>query len=116
MYSVTGGRNSASMEENDNLPACVNHTLSSHFFHLPFCGFKMGYIFTVIPDYCIDDSQKLSGNRHKGLHLFHAPIRQSCVIIMHDPILSDRLDRHIIEDFPEKTSSPFGDPPLPVVL
>ena len=57
MYSVTGGHLSASMEENDDLSACmiIPYAACSLFYHPPFGGLVLSHIVPVIPHDGMDD-------------------------------------------------------------
>jgi len=63
------------------------------FYHLPFYGFQVGCIFSIIPYDCVDDFQKLPGNSRESHHPFH--LGKPCVIIMPNAVVSDGLDCRI---------------------
>lgn len=53
--SETGGRLSASMEENEDLPAYVECTLCCLVYHHPLWRFVIVQVVTVIPHHRMDD-------------------------------------------------------------
>ena len=59
------------------------------------------HIVSVISDDRMDDPQELSCHGHQRLQSQHASVRESCIIVIHDPVLSDHLDSSIVEDLPE---------------
>jgi hypothetical protein len=111
MDSEREGRLSASMEENDDLPAC-RVTLGSHFYHPSFAGLVLSHVVTVIPHDGMDDPQELPGYGDERPHPLHNPAGEPRIIVIHDPIFSDHLDCCIEQDLPQKASAPLGYPSL----
>jgi hypothetical protein len=77
MYSEVGGRFNASMEENDDLPACA-HLLCSLFLQPPLGGLVLSHIVSVISHDDVDDPQEFLRYGDERPHPFHARAGQSC--------------------------------------
>jgi hypothetical protein len=62
------------------------------------------------------NTQKLAGDGHQSLHLFHPVLKMPLVMLMHDSAFAHRTKRGVKQQLPHEGASPLGDVPSTLPL